>query len=295
MWGLHDRLEEYITEESCKAEIESFSKHGQLVPALGRPVRDDPSYDAELVYGARRLFAAKHLNMPILVELREISDREAILAMDIENRHRKDISPYERAISYSRWLREGRFRSQEEMARALGISPSHVSRSLQLAKLPTVVVNAFGSPIDICEIWGLDLAKVCENPQERQGLVRQARALADVRGRLPPVEVYRRLVGVAVRGRRRVSQRCRDEVVRATDGAPLFRIRPQRKGVALLLPISAATGKCLERIRSAVVEILQVVADAPREPVKDAPEFREKVGNVGPKNWTASTGDTRSS
>ena len=102
MWRLHDRCEEYVNEETCKAEIASFQKHGQLVPALGRVLPGDCGYDVELIYGARRLFVARHLSVPLLVEIREISDRDALIAMDIENRQRMDISPYERAMSYAR-------------------------------------------------------------------------------------------------------------------------------------------------------------------------------------------------
>jgi hypothetical protein len=67
------------------------------------------------------------------------SDREAVIALDVENRHRKDISPYERGTSYKRWLELGHFKCQKELARALEISPSQVSRMLKLAQLPAVV------------------------------------------------------------------------------------------------------------------------------------------------------------
>src|SRR6185369_17989067 len=87
LWALHDRLEEHITEESCKAEIQSFLQHGQLVPVLGRRIHDADS-EVELIYGARRLFTARHLNMPLLVEVRPVTDQDAIVAMDIENRQR---------------------------------------------------------------------------------------------------------------------------------------------------------------------------------------------------------------
>src|SRR5262245_61544618 len=107
LWDLHDRLESQLTEKSCTAEIESFGKHGQLVPALGRPLTQDPTYKVELIYGARRLFVARHINSPLLVEIREMTNREAIVAMDIENRQRTDISAYERGLSYARWLRTG--------------------------------------------------------------------------------------------------------------------------------------------------------------------------------------------
>jgi ParB family chromosome partitioning protein len=120
MWLLHDRCERHVNEETCRAEIESFKTHGQLVPALGRVLSSDPDHDVELIYGARRLFVARHLNVPLLVEMREISDRDALIAMDIENRQRTDISPYERAVSYARWLRPGHFSVSGLTAAALG-------------------------------------------------------------------------------------------------------------------------------------------------------------------------------
>lgn len=261
MWSLHDRLEEYISEESCKSEIESLAKHGQLLPVLGRPIRGDTAYDAELIYGARRLFIAKHLNVPLTVELREMSDKEAIVALDIENRHRKDISPYERALSYVRWLREGQFTSQDDLARTLRISASQVSRLLQFAKLPAVVIAAFPRPVEIRETWGLDLVKACEDPLTRQSIVRRARMVAASKVQLSSLEVYQSLMGV-VAGSPRRGRRLHDEVVKANDGMPLFRIRHQRKTVALLLPAGKASSKSLERIRQAVAQILQTTPDA---------------------------------
>jgi hypothetical protein len=67
MWSHHERLEEHITEESCRAEIDSHSKHGQLMPVLGRLLKADLWHEVELIYGARRLFVARHLKRPLLV------------------------------------------------------------------------------------------------------------------------------------------------------------------------------------------------------------------------------------
>ena len=92
MWHLHDRLEHLIVEDTCRAEIHSFAKHGQLVAALGRPVRADPDNDVELICGARRLFVARHLNVQLLVEVREMTDRAAVIARDIENRWGPDLA-----------------------------------------------------------------------------------------------------------------------------------------------------------------------------------------------------------
>ena len=65
IWTMHDRIEEHITEESCADEIKSFAAHGQLIPALGRPIREDIGHDVEIICGARRLFVARHLNVPL--------------------------------------------------------------------------------------------------------------------------------------------------------------------------------------------------------------------------------------
>lgn len=99
MWSMHDRLESCITEENCKAEIESFATHGQIVPVLGKKLNADPDYDYELYFGARRLFIARHLNVALRIRLRELSTRDALIAMDIENRQRIDITPYEQRSS----------------------------------------------------------------------------------------------------------------------------------------------------------------------------------------------------
>ena len=256
MWSLHDRLESNVTEESCKAEIDSFLKHGQFVPVLGRTVRNDPDYDVELIYGARRLFVARHINIPLTVELRDLSDLEAIVAMDIENRQRTDISPYERALSYASWIRGGFLQSQDDIARTLKVSPSQVSRLLKLARLPSVVVAAFNSPLEICEAWGIDLMDALDDPDRRQATLQKARAIGCLSPRPPGREVYKSLAAAAVRGRK-VKARTHDEVVKDRQGLPLFRIRHQTSAIALLLPTRSVSAKLLEAIRDSVAQILQ--------------------------------------
>jgi ParB family transcriptional regulator, chromosome partitioning protein len=256
MWELHDRLDEHISEKSCRREIESFLKHGQLIPAIGRPLPQDEKHDVELICGARRLFVARHVNRPLLVDLRSLSDREAILAMDIENRQRADISAYERGISYARWLRQGHFQSQDELARVFRLSASQVSRLLRLARLPTAIIDAFGSPVEICEGWGLDLLDALDDPMRRQRTLRRARLIADQVPRPPGRAVYRQLIsasGVIVRSRVRVH----DKVITDSSGKPLFRIREQRKAVAVLLPSDRVSNQALQVICELVADILE--------------------------------------
>ncbi len=256
MWELHDRIDAHINETTCKQTIESIAKHGQLVPALGRRLTSSHDYDIELIYGARRLFIARHLNRPILVELRAMSDTEAIIAMDIENRHRMDISPLERGVSYLRWFRGGHFKSQDDIARALKVSPSQVSRLLKLAQLPAAVVAAFRTPADICENWGLELADALEDANRRRAICAKARAISAMHPRPPPRDVYRQLLGASVPGGNPRPRR-RDEVVPGRDGKPLFRISARSGTVALVLPIHKISEGRLMKVRNAVVSALE--------------------------------------
>jgi hypothetical protein len=47
MWDMHDRLEADVTEAICKEEIDSFLKHGQLVPVLA-PTPGESGFTAAL-------------------------------------------------------------------------------------------------------------------------------------------------------------------------------------------------------------------------------------------------------
>jgi ParB family chromosome partitioning protein len=255
VWELHDRLEDYLTEKSCCEEIESFAKHGQIVAALGRRLKQDPGFDVEIICGARRLFAARHLNRPLLVELRELTDLEALIAMDLENRQRKDVSPYERGISYAKWLRKGFFQSQEELARVVQVSASQVSRLLKIARLPAVVLSAFEQPTQVQENWGLELYEAWEDASRRELLTRRARALAGTRAKESPETIFRQLMAPsgAARSRRRAR---RDSIVRI-GSHQVVRIRRLRKYVSILVPCETATDSLIGAVAQSVAAVLE--------------------------------------
>jgi hypothetical protein len=192
--------------------------------------------------------------VPLDVELRDMSNRQAIVAMDLENRHRKDVSAYERGLSYSHWLREDFFNSQDDLARALNVSASQVSRLLKLTQLPSVVLTAFPNPMSIRETWGLDLHKAWQDPQLRPLIAQRARGMV-TEACTSAEHVYANLM--APSGSRTARRQAgHDDVVRSPEGTPLFRIRRQRKFVALLIPVERISDAALERIRLVVSEEL---------------------------------------
>jgi len=211
----------------------------------------------EIICGARRLFVARHIKPDLAVELRDVSDREALILMDTENRQRTDISPYERGMSYGRWLSSGHFQSQEDIARALKVSAAQVSRLLKLARLPAVVVDAFASPCDIYESWGLELVEALGEPERRAQTIKRARALCTQNPRPRGADVYRELLTSGCKGGRTKATK-HDEVVKDNSGQPLFRIRQLRNSIALLLPVEKTPATTLAAIRQTLVTMLGV-------------------------------------
>jgi ParB/RepB/Spo0J family partition protein len=252
---MHDRLGEHVDIKSCAALIESIRKHGQKQPALGRAsvARNDCEY--ELIYGARRLFAAQHLGIDLLVDLREFDDRAALIEMDIENRVREDISPYERGRSYRRWLASGFFRNQAELAKALAVSEAQVSRLLRYAELPAAVIDAFDSPSDIREEWAVTLAKLCTEPKSRGLVLSRARTWSASTRTASPQVVFDMLVGG--RGPQSPPEcRSRDDVVKDAAGRTLYRIGFRAKSVHFILPRQSVTPATLQQINDQIKPIL---------------------------------------
>ena len=267
VWAQHERLEEHITEQNCKAEIQSFEEHGQQIPVLGRPVKgkSDSMCDVELVYGARRLFVARHLNVPLRVEIRDMTDQQAAIALDIENRQRKATSPYERALCYLRWLDAKVFASQEEIAAALRISPSQVSRAIRLAGLPSVLLEAFESPLDVCESWGIDLLALWQDTKRRAELTEIAESLAAESPRPAPDKIFEQLMGPPQERKRRA--RATDEIVRDLQGRTLFRVRRSRNNLAIILGSDQLSRSSLERLKRLLTEKLQVATSQAPETI----------------------------
>jgi ParB/RepB/Spo0J family partition protein len=255
LWELHDRCDTNITEYSCRAEIESVARHGQIVPALGRRLQGSPGYDVELICGARRLFVARHIKRKLSVEVRVLCDREALILMDTENRQRTDISPYERGMSYARWLRSGNFQSQDDIVQTMNVSAAQVSRLIKLTRLPAVILDAFPSADEIHESWGLELLNALENPDRREATLKRARAICLHNPRPSAAEVYRQLL-TPTDGRLRSKAGRRDEVVKDQRGRPLFRIRQLRNTIAVVLPLERVPASMLATIRETLSSML---------------------------------------
>jgi ParB family transcriptional regulator, chromosome partitioning protein len=124
-----------IEESDLRELAESIADRGVLQPILVR--RDPEQADRfEIIAGERRWRAsqlARLHEVPVIV--REFSDREALEVALIENLQRQDLSPLEEAEGYRR-LMDDYAHTQEDLAKVIGKSRSHVANTMRLLALP---------------------------------------------------------------------------------------------------------------------------------------------------------------
>jgi ParB family chromosome partitioning protein len=124
------------------AEIQSLADslraHGLLQPLIVRRHGDR----FQLVAGERRLRAAVQAGWRrVPVRVVEADDRELAELALVENLHRKDLNPLEKAISFQRYLREFGV-TQEQLASRLKMDRSTIANLIRLLELPAPVQQA---------------------------------------------------------------------------------------------------------------------------------------------------------
>ncbi len=117
----------------------SVREKGVLQPILVRPSPEQPG-EYQIVAGERRWRAAQAAGLATIpVVLRELDDLETLEIAIIENVQRADLNPIEEASGY-RALMDRFGRTQEDVARTVGKSRSHVANTLRLLDLPPTMV-----------------------------------------------------------------------------------------------------------------------------------------------------------
>jgi ParB family chromosome partitioning protein len=182
-WAGNARDYDSLTYDNVADLIDSIKSLGQSVAAVVRPIKD-PIYKYEAVTGTRRLFAAKWLcqndnEVPFIAICRFLSDEQAFLEADLENRVRNDVSVLERARNYAFALEPHFGGHQARMAAALGISAPQVTRYLSVASLPAVVIAAFGHE-GVTLVNGHKIAKALEDSARSPYIMEEAKLIAEI-------------------------------------------------------------------------------------------------------------------
>ncbi len=113
----------------------SIAERGVLQPLL---VRRAPNMNGiyEIIAGERRWRAAQRAQVhDVPVVVREMDDREVAEVALVENLQREDLNALEEAEGYRR-LQDEFQHTQEDLAKAVGKSRSHVANTMRLLGLP---------------------------------------------------------------------------------------------------------------------------------------------------------------
>ncbi|MDA1356533.1 MAG: ParB/RepB/Spo0J family partition protein [Proteobacteria bacterium] len=117
---------------------DSIRQQGILQPILVRPAKGSDG-DYEIIAGERRWRAAQRAGLhevPVIIHF--IGDQDALEIALIENIHRENLNIIEEAEAYQRLISDFG-NTQEEVARALGRSRSHIANTVRLLTLPSQV------------------------------------------------------------------------------------------------------------------------------------------------------------
>ena len=126
-------------ETSLNELSESIKSRGIIQPIIVRDTNGDSKY--EIIAGERRWLAAQKAGLhevPIVVI--DADDKKALEFGIVENVQRHDLNAIEEAEGYKRLIEEFSY-DQEQVAKFIGKSRSHITNSLRLLSLPEELVN----------------------------------------------------------------------------------------------------------------------------------------------------------
>jgi ParB family chromosome partitioning protein len=169
-----------FSDEHLEELAASIRERGLVQPLVVRPKGTDKY---EIVAGERRWRAAQRANLhEVPVIIRTLTDKEAIEIAIIENVQREDLNAIEEGEGYQA-LMDGHDYTQEDLAKVIGKSRSHLANTLRLLKLPKSVRDlvrdgALSAGHARALIGRDDAAKLAERIVKEGLTVRQVEALA---------------------------------------------------------------------------------------------------------------------
>ncbi|TCQ74749.1 ParB family chromosome partitioning protein [Ochrobactrum sp. BH3] len=157
--AIQDRFDGSYEEATIAEIVESMRERGQIVPGMVRPL-DDGTHHYQIVFGRRRLSAAKQLGLPFRAIIKELTDEQAIVYQGEENTNREDLTFVEKCL-FAHEQEIAGFR-RDVICASLATSKSHLSEMLRITTtVPKSVLFLIGrSPdtgrrrwLEFCDLW----------------------------------------------------------------------------------------------------------------------------------------------
>jgi len=155
--GLLDRLDE---DDGIEALMDSIERYGQQVPVLLRPHPEDEAR-YQVVYGRRRVTALARLKQPVKAMIRDLEDRDLIMAQGQENAARRDLTFIEKA-NFAWQMHDAGYR-RDVICDALHVDKTVISRMLSIAdRVGQDLIHAIGAAPSVGRDRWLKLAELVE-------------------------------------------------------------------------------------------------------------------------------------
>lgn len=237
--GIADRFDDEDADHT--ALVESIRAYGQQVPVLVRP---HPAADGrfQIVYGRRRVKALRDLGLPVKAMIRDLDDRELVIAQGQENSARKDLTFIEKA-NFARQMREAGY-DRKVICDALHVDKTQVSRMLAVADaLPLSLIEAIGAAPAVGRNRWLDLARLLTDSDTR---VEDAIALVHLSGADLSDARFEALMRALTLPRRRAQgddgTGAVEIILRSAAGVEVGRLTRRRGRMTLTIPLANAEG-----------------------------------------------------
>lgn len=166
-----DRSNDWNNPSKYKDLIASIkTPSDQIHPAIVRRVEGNKDARYELITGWRRYLACKHNDIPLTVEVRNLTDREAVQIITSENADREDACGFELALQASKLSNSPIYNgaSSEDIIKDLNIKKSAYYKYLTAAKVSNypVIFNLLKPAYEVNINKAHDFAKLLASKHE---------------------------------------------------------------------------------------------------------------------------------
>ncbi len=151
--------------------LEAIRERGQDSPILVRP---HPSKSGRymVVFGHRRLEAAKRLGRKVRAVIRDLKDRDHVIAQGQENSARANLSFIEKALFAANLARLRYDEDSSTILAALGVDRTTLSKMLSVAGLPEPILHAIGPAKGVGRDRWYKLKLVLEKPSSQEAALK---------------------------------------------------------------------------------------------------------------------------
>ncbi|WP_313618574.1 plasmid partitioning protein RepB [Agrobacterium sp.] len=170
--SLQDRFDGSYSDAAIDEIVQSMTERGQIVPGMVRPTKSG-SKPYQIVFGRRRLAAAKRLGVKFRAIVRELTDEQAVVFQGEENTNRNDLSYIEKCVFAQ--LQEQAGYGRDTIIASLATGKSHVSEMLRVAAtIPRDTLTLIGRSPDIGRRRWMEFSELWAARNDAWDVVREA-------------------------------------------------------------------------------------------------------------------------